>query len=140
GILLRGSERAQVNIWCHPIGSGEIHGYRGAAEPSAEVRQSATPKLRADHAPGRWNRFLITLRGDRVTIDLNGKRVIENAHLPGIPARGPLVLQHHDGPIEFASILVRELSADSATAPEKESESAEKDVPATGEPSESATP
>ena len=28
GILLRGTSKAQVNIWCWPIGSGEVYGYR----------------------------------------------------------------------------------------------------------------
>lgn len=28
---------------------------------------------------------------------LNGVTVIEHAQLPGIPSRGPLVLQHHGG-------------------------------------------
>ena len=28
GVLLRGSSKAQVNIWCWPIGSGEVYGYR----------------------------------------------------------------------------------------------------------------
>lgn len=116
GILLRGSERAQINIWCHPVGSGEVHGYRGAAEPSAEVRRSATPSHRADRAPGEWNRFEITLRGDQVTVVLNGERVIDGARLPAIPARGPIVLQHHDGPVEFANIFIRELDTEESPA------------------------
>ena len=28
GILLRGQGKSQVNIWCWPIGSGEVYGYR----------------------------------------------------------------------------------------------------------------
>src|SRR4026208_2507213 len=28
GVLLRGTSKAQVNIWCWPIGSGEVYGYR----------------------------------------------------------------------------------------------------------------
>ncbi|MGK3925312.1 hypothetical protein ABI066_16435, partial [Enterococcus faecium] len=28
GIYLRGSSKSQVNIWCWPIGSGEVYGYR----------------------------------------------------------------------------------------------------------------
>ena len=28
GIYLRGLPKAQVNIWCWPIGSGEVYGYR----------------------------------------------------------------------------------------------------------------
>ena len=59
--------------------------------------------------PGQWNRFVITMKGDRLTIVLNGKTVIENAQLPGIPESGPIGLQHHGDAIEFANIYVKEL-------------------------------
>jgi len=35
--------------------------------------------------------------------------VIENAQLPGVPERGPIALQHHGDPIEFANIYIKEL-------------------------------
>jgi len=109
GIFLRGSGKGQVNIWSWPAGSGELWGYRTDTNQPAAVRAGATPKLRADAPLGEWNRFIITMRGDRLTVVLNGKTVIENAQLPGIPRRGPIGLQHHGDPIEFASLLVREL-------------------------------
>jgi hypothetical protein len=114
GIYLRGFRKAEVNIWCWPIGSGEIYGYRTDKYRTdktlpAEVRQGVTPKVKADQPIGKWNRFVITLRAERLTIRLNDKLVLENAVLPGIPARGPLVLQHHGDPIEFANLLIREL-------------------------------
>jgi len=71
--------------------------------------QGVTPKVRADNQVGEWNRFVITLRGDRLTVRLNGKLVIEDAQLPGVPARGPIALQHHVDPIEFANLFLREL-------------------------------
>jgi hypothetical protein len=49
------------------------------------------------------------MRGDRVTVVLNGKTVIEDAQLPGIPRRGPIALQHHGDPIQFANLFVKEL-------------------------------
>lgn len=109
GIYLRGSEQSQVNIWCWPIGSGEVYGYRTDATLPREVRQAVTPRVNADAPPGRWNRFHITLRGDRLTVVLNGKVVIENARLPDVPRRGPIGLQSHGSPIDFASLLIREL-------------------------------
>jgi hypothetical protein len=65
-----------------------------------------TPK-KADAPIGKWNRFVITMRGDRLTVVLNGETVIENAQLPGVPDRGPIALQHHGDPIEFANILIK---------------------------------
>jgi len=95
GILLRGMGKSQVNIWCWPIGSGEMYGYRMDRNQPAEVRAGATPRTQADNPVGQWNRFEITMRGDRVTVALNGKTVIKNAQMPGVPARGPIGLQHH---------------------------------------------
>jgi 3-keto-disaccharide hydrolase len=109
GIYLRGSTKAQVNIWSWPIGSGEVWDYRMNKKLPAEIRAAVTPKVNADNKPGTWNRFHITMKGDRLTVDLNGKTVIENAQLPGVPERGPIGLQHHGDPVEFANLFVREL-------------------------------
>lgn len=109
GIYLRGSSKSQVNIWCVPVGSGEVYGYRTDRAQQPEVRAAVTPKKKADKPIGQWNRFIITMRGDRLTVNLNDETVIENAQLPGIPARGPIALQHHGDPIEFANIFLREL-------------------------------
>jgi hypothetical protein len=109
GIYLRGNSKSQVNIWCWPIGSGEVYGYRTDTSLPAEIRAGVTPRTKADKPIGQWNRFLITMRADRLTVQLNGETVIENAQLPGVPARGPIALQHHGDPIDFANIFIREL-------------------------------
>jgi hypothetical protein len=108
GIYLRGSEKGQVNIWCWPVGSGEVYGYRTDQSLPDEVRAAVTPKVKADAPLGEWNRFVITARGDRLTVELNGTTVIENARLPGVPARGPIALQQHGSPIQFANLYVKE--------------------------------
>jgi len=56
-----------------------------------------------------WTRFIITVRGDRLTVVLNGQTVVENAQLPGNPRRGAIGLQHHGDPIQFASLFIKEL-------------------------------
>lgn len=120
GIFLRGSGRNQVNIWCWPIGSGEFYGYRMDAQMSPEVRAAVTPRTQADNPVGEWNHFEITMRGDRVSVVLNGKTVIPDAQLPGIAPRGALALQHHgsqrdgqwSGPpslLQFKNIYLKEL-------------------------------
>jgi hypothetical protein len=95
GIYLRGLDKAQVNIWCWPVGSGEVYGYRTDEKMPAAVRAGVTPKKLADHDIGEWNTFEITMKGSRLTVVLNGERVIENAELPGVPERGRVALQHH---------------------------------------------
>lgn len=109
GIYLRGNDRSQVNIWCWPVGSGEVYGYREDASLPADVRAALTPRMNADRPIGEWNRFIITLRGDRLTVVLNDQTVIENARLPGIPPKGRLALQHHGAPIQFANLFIKRL-------------------------------
>jgi hypothetical protein len=111
GIYLRGSAKSQVNIWCWPIGSGEVYGYRTDQEQGPEVRAAVTPRVRADNPPGAWNRFEITMRGDRLTVVLNGQTVLDDARLPGVAPIGPIGLQHHGDPIEFANLYIKELVA-----------------------------
>ncbi|MEI6179059.1 MAG: DUF1080 domain-containing protein, partial [Verrucomicrobiota bacterium] len=91
------------------VGSGEVYGYRKDSSMSAEVKAGVTPKAKADKPQGEWNRTLITLKGDRLTVSLNGKAVIDNAALPGVPASGPIGLQHHGGAIDFANIWIKDL-------------------------------
>ncbi len=110
GVYLRGSSKSQVNLWCWPVGSGEVYGYRTDPKMPAEVRAGVTPREKADKPIGQWNRFVITMKGDRLTVNLNGKTVIENAQLPGVPKTGRIALQHHGDPVEFANLFIRELN------------------------------
>jgi hypothetical protein len=120
GILLRGFPKCQTNIWCWPIGSGEVYGYRMDEKMPPEVRRGVTPTVNADKNIGEWNTFKITMKGDRLTVELNGIVVIENAQVPGIPESGPIGLQHHGARrngewvsppslVQFRNIFIREL-------------------------------
>jgi hypothetical protein len=109
GIYLRGTSKSQINIWNWPVGSGEIWGYRTDKNMPPEVRKAATPILNTDNPPGQWNRFEITAIGERVTVKVNGKTVIRQAELPGLPKRGAIALQHHGDPVQFANIFIKEL-------------------------------
>ena len=59
------------------------------------VRAGVTPSKNADHNIGEWNTYEITVRGNRLTVVLNGQTVISSAELPDLPANGPVGLQHH---------------------------------------------
>jgi hypothetical protein len=87
---------------------------------SPEVRRGVTPKVNADKNIGEWNTFKITMKGDRMSVELNGISVIENAQVPGIPEKGPIGLQHHGekkngewvGPpslVQFRNIYIKEI-------------------------------
>lgn len=122
GIYLRGSSKAQVNIWNWPVGSGEVYGYRTDETMPDEVRAGVTPTSRADRPLGEWNTFVITMNGDELTVVLNGTTVIEKVQLPDVPEEGPIALQHHGGYdeendtwnpasslVQFRNVYVKEL-------------------------------
>ncbi|HEX5790735.1 MAG TPA: DUF1080 domain-containing protein [Luteolibacter sp.] len=109
GIYLRGKEKAQVNLWNWSVGSGEVYGYRTDKNMPAEVKAAVTPKEKADMPLGEWNHMEITMKGEVLNVTLNGKHVIVDATLPGVPAEGPIALQHHGQAIDFANILIKEI-------------------------------
>lgn len=109
GVFLRGYPKAQANLFCYPCGSGEVWTYRTDPSMPPEVRKACMPKKRADKPVGEWNRMTITMKGERLTVALNGEEVITEARLPGIPARGPIGLQHEHNKIQFKNLYLREL-------------------------------
>ena len=120
GVYVRGSARHQINIWCWPIGSGEMYGVRMDKSVAPEVRAAVTPRTQADKPVGEWNEFEITVRGNTVKVVLNGKAVIPGATLTDLPAKGPVVLQHHGGKrdgkwnsppslVQFRNVQIKEL-------------------------------
>jgi type 1 glutamine amidotransferase len=123
GVFLRGDGKYQVNIWCWPIGSGEMYGIRTDPATAPELRAAATPRTQADKPVGEWNHFEITVQGKTVKVVLNGKTVIPRATIPDLPARGRLAFQHHGGKnkqggwsgppslVQFKNIYIKELPA-----------------------------
>ena len=120
GVYLRGDARYQVNIWCWPIGSGEMYGIRMNPKTEPSLRAAVTPRTQADKPVGQWNHFEITVKGDTVKVVLNGKTVLPGATIPNLPPRGRIALQHHGGKrdgqwnsppslVQFKNIYVKEL-------------------------------
>src|SRR5690606_645428 len=109
GIYLRGIDRLQVNLWSQELGSGELNNYRKDKSLPQELRRFTVPLVNADRPFGQWNGLRVTLEGSRITVDVNGTRVIEPLLLPDVPPRGPIALQHHGDRIEFRNIWVRPL-------------------------------
>ena len=60
---------------------------------------------------GDWNEYVITAKGDHVTIDLNGTRVIDRTD-PKFDKTGVIALQTHQGPpmeVRFKDIAIKTL-------------------------------
>jgi hypothetical protein len=109
GVFVRGAPRTQINLWNWPVGSGEVYGIRNDGGQPLPIRAALTPRVPADNPPGEWNRFVITVKGDRLTVVLNGKVVIHEAQLPGVDPQGRLALQHHGNALQFANLFIKEL-------------------------------
>jgi hypothetical protein len=106
GLYLRGNP--QVQIWDRPEGSGGL--FNNKIGPSKPLKN-------ADKPVGEWNTFRIVMKGDVVSIWLNGELVVDNVTMenywePGqpLPATGPIELQHHGDPIWFRNIYIKELN------------------------------
>ena len=111
GLYLRGSPQVQIwdahNQW--GIGSGGL--YNNKKNPSQALSIQ-------DRLVGSWNTFHVTMRGERVTVELNGVKVVDNTVLenywdpkrlqPIFPVE-QIELQCHGDPIEFKNIFIREL-------------------------------
>jgi hypothetical protein len=109
GLYLRGSPQVQIwdahNQW--NIGSGGL--YNNQKNPSKAL-------LIADMQVGDWNRFYIKMVGEKVTVKLNDKLVVDNVTLENywdrskpIFAIEQIELQCHGDPIEFRNISIHTL-------------------------------
>ena len=74
------------------------------------------PLKKADKPVGEWNTFHITVKGDDVTVKLNGELVVDKAKLLNfwdrgkpVPDKGPVELQFHGDPLWFKNIYIKEL-------------------------------
>ncbi len=109
GLYFRGSLKCQANIWSQELGSGEVNGYRTDRSMPPETRRGCIPIRKADRPFGEWNVFLVTLTGNRMTVELNAQKVIDRVQLPNLPERGPIGLQHHGDPVRFRRIWIKEM-------------------------------
>jgi hypothetical protein len=123
GIYLRANP--QVQIWDTTKEGGKWD--RGADKGSGGLFNNAKgaagqlPLVHADKPFGEWNTFRILMVGERVTVYLNGKLVVDFARMENfwdrkrpLPKAGPIQLQTHGGEIRWRNVFVREIPADEA--------------------------
>jgi len=124
GIYLRGQPQVQIwdsdnlaeslkadwgtgsgGLWNNPLPKG--------VDPKSIGK---TPLKKADKPVGEWNTFRIIMKGEKVTVYLNGELVVDNQPLAAykpfndkLPEKGPIELQFHNDPLWFKNIYIKEL-------------------------------
>ena len=123
GIYLRATP--QVQIWDYTKAGGKWD--RGADKGSGGLFNNTKgapgrePIVLADKPFGQWNSFRILMVGERTTVFLNGKLVVDHARLENywdrakaLRKRGPIQLQTHGGEIRWRNIFLREIEPEEA--------------------------
>jgi hypothetical protein len=118
GIYLRG--QPQVQIWDSDTLGDNLKEDRGTGSGglwnNPKNSKGQKPLKKADKPVGEWNTFHIIMKGDKVTVFLNGEKVVDEAPLANywdkgkpLPAKGPIELQHHGDELWFKNIYIKEL-------------------------------
>ena len=123
GIYLRGSP--QVQIW--DTSRREVGAQVGSGGLYNNQKYQSKPLVVADNKIGSWNNFHIIMRGERVTVYLNGILVTDNVKLENywdrkIPIfpREQIELQAHGTYVAYRNIFIRDLPTEDTYTAEAE--------------------
>jgi len=119
GIYLRGTP--QVQIW--DTSRVEVGAQVGSGGLYNNQKNERIPLVVADNKIGEWNTFHIIMIGDKVTVYLNGKLVVNNVVLENywdhnlpIFIKEQIELQAHGTYVAYRNIYLREITSDYTTA------------------------
>ena len=112
GVYLRGTP--QVQIW--DIRRTNVGAQVGSGGLYNNQQNRSTPTSVEDNKLGEWNTFRIIMKGDKVTVFLNGTKVVDNVvlenywnrNLPIFP-KDQIEMQAHGCRCYFRNIYVKEL-------------------------------
>lgn len=121
GIYLRGTPQVQIwdsnQVFDPKVPTRRPHLGSGGLFNNAPDAPGRDPLVLADRPFGEWNQLKIRQIGDRTSVWLNDKLVVDNAVMENfwdrskpLPARGPIMLQTHGGEIRWRNIFVREIA------------------------------
>jgi hypothetical protein len=109
GVYLRGRYEIQIlDGYTRPLdvhSQGALYGF-------------IVPSVKADKPAGEWQTYEITLIANRVTVIMNGTKIIDNGEVPGITGGaldanekepGPIMLQGDHGKVQFGKVRLTPL-------------------------------
>ncbi len=118
GIYLRATPQVQIWDYTKEGGKWNLGADKGSGglwnnSPGAPGKD---PLVLADKPFGEWNHFRILMVGERVTVYLNDKLVVDHARLENfwdkkkpLPKQWPIQLQTHGGEIRWRNVFIREI-------------------------------
>lgn len=123
GVYLRGYPQVQIWDFTEAGGKWKLGADKGSGglwnnSPGAAGKD---PLVLADKPFGEWNKLRILQVGERTTVYLNDKLVVDHARMENawqkgkpLPAKGPIQLQTHGGEIRWRNIYLREIAPEEA--------------------------
>ena len=121
GIYLRGIPQVQIWDYSKEGGKWNIGADKGSGGlwNNSKGAPGKDPSVLADKPFGEWNSFRIVMVGERVSIWLNGKLVVNHVRLENyfnrkgpLPRTGPIQLQTHGGEIRWRNVFIREIGTE----------------------------
>jgi hypothetical protein len=128
GIYLRGIP--QVSIWDATDETKFVHGAdkgSGGLWNNPPGAPGKDPLVFADHPIGQWDTMRVIITGERVSVWLNDKLVVDHARLHNyydrskpeaeqrpLPKAGPIQLQTHGGEMRWRNLFIREIGSEEA--------------------------
>jgi sugar phosphate isomerase/epimerase len=130
GVFLR---TGSIEEWLHTAIEVQVLDSYGKKEVGREdcgaIFDCLAPRINAVKAPGEWNRYTITCRGNMITVVLNGERIIDmdlnrwteahknpdgtpnkfNTAYKEMPRVGHIGLQYHGHPVWYRNLKIRPL-------------------------------
>jgi hypothetical protein len=125
GIYLRSTPQVQIWDTTKEGGKWDIGADKGSGGlyNNAKGSPGQSPLVHADRPFGEWNKFRILQVGERTTVYLNDKLVVDHARMDNpwkkgepLAKSGKVLLQTHGGEIRWRNVFVREIPTDEANA------------------------
>lgn len=125
GIYLRATPQVQIWDFTKEGGKWNLGADKGSGGlwNNSKGAPGKDPLVLADKPFGEWNSFRIIQLGERTTVYLNGKLVVNNARLENywnrklpLLKKGPIQLQTHGSEIRWRNLYVREIPSGEANS------------------------